>query len=165
MMNFYESIEYLKTIQDIKVNDIYEYITEEALIPHIEIHYTKNNTKGVLSIIPKCHFGSMYNGCWFDIGDKPVPEVVDQRFPYTREKKISSQFANIDLIKTINIYAIEIDNGGYLDLEIVYQNKEGKTDTYLFHSTEHEDECEVHDIQILTGTKSNYILQKGIKSE
>ena len=139
-----EDLKYLSDVNNIKVLKVYEV---DRYLPYIEIVYLKEGIEKSLMIQSKCHFGPMYNGCWFEISDKPIE---------SSKKKVSSKLADINYIETINTYVEEIDNGAYVDLEIMYKNKEGEQHNYLLHATSHDEE--VHQVQLSRDKESNYTL-------
>lgn len=141
----YKNIEKIKNIKVLKV-----YNLSQEVEGRLKIIYEEDQTKKVLSIISGCHFGPMYEGCWFDIELEEYKEF-DKRFD-------TSKFSDIELIEKINIYTKSIDNGAHTDLEIVYKNEKDETHTYLFHSTYHEEE--VHEIYLFKDKKSTYKLKK-----
>ncbi|MFA6396674.1 MAG: hypothetical protein WCW84_11980 [Sulfurimonas sp.] len=143
--------DYIAEIQNNKVIAIYEL---DRLMGAIEILYLKDGVEKSLSIQTKCHFGPMYDGCWFEFGDIPLPDIHSGK-----KKKLSSRFSDIDMIESMNFYTTPTGNGAYCDLEIIYSNKLGEIHTYLFHST--SDEEDIHQIILFKDQKSTYRLETG----
>jgi hypothetical protein len=94
----------------------------------------------------------MHTGCWYEFGLEP----------FDKNKTQSSMLSDVAFIETTNSYGKELDNGGYLDLEIVYRDRQGKRHNFLFHSFEDEDEDddEVNNVKLLKDVKSKYKLRK-----
>lgn len=136
----------IKALENVEVIKIYE--IRFASFINLEIVYKKDSIEKVLTIHPQCHFGPAHEGCWYEFGLEP----------FDKNKTLSSMLSDVAFIETTNTYEQELDNGGYLDLEIVYKNKQGERHTLLFHSC--EDDYEVHDVKLLKDVKSTYKLRK-----
>jgi len=138
---------YISDIKNCKIVAVYE------VRRYIEFCYIKDNIQKSLIIEQNCHFGPMYDGCWFEFGGVALPSELDREV-----KKLSKTFSDIESIQEINFYTKELDNGVYIDLEILYRTKDGRKNSYLLHPQPHEEE--VHEIVVLKNKKSTFKLQK-----
>jgi len=143
---------YISDIKGCKIVDVYE------VSRYIEFCYIKDNIQKSFTIEQNCHFGPMYDGCWFEFGGVALPSELGRKV-----KKISKNFSDIESIEEINFYNKSLDNGAYIDLEILYKAKDGRKNSYLLHPQPHEEE--VHEIVVLKNKKSTFKLQKAQEVE
>lgn len=141
----------IKALENVEVIKIYEICFASFI--NLEIVYKKDSIEKIVTIKPQCHFGPMHEGCWYEFGLEP----------FDKNKTLSSMLSNVAFIETTRTYLKDIYNGAYTDLEIVYRDKQGERHTFLFHSCEHEDDYEVHDVKLLKNVKSTYKLRKEYK--
>ncbi len=133
---------YLNDIKNTRVLAIYE------INDNFEIHYEKDGLKKILSIYHQCHFGPMYDGCWFTFSSIELQSVYIKP-----NKKISQRLKDIDTIEEIIIYHGKDEDSEYNDLEIIYKNKNNQKGKYLLKS-EHDEE-EVHRLDVYHNTKKS----------
>ena len=138
---------YLSDIKTEKIIAIYE------LNNLIEFVYSKDDVEKSMVIRKACHFGPMYDGCWFEFSNIALDS---QRSIILKQPSIILQ--DIESIEDMNFYSKELENGAYLDLEILYTAKDGTTGSYLFHPQPHEED--VHEIGLLKNQKSSFKLLK-----
>ena len=136
---------YLSDIKDEKIIAIYE------LNNFTEFVYSKNGVEKSMVIREACHFGPMYDGCWFEFSNIALNSQRNYAL-----KKLSTRLSDINFIQDMNFYVKDLDNGAYLDLEIIYIAKDGTKQSYLFHPQAHEEE--VHEIVLLKNKKSSFKL-------
>ena len=134
---------YINDIKNQKILKVYETGN------FIEFVYEKEGVIKSFTIRQRCHFGPMYDGCWFEFGGVELPSWI-----VADKKKLSKRFENVESILEINSYSKELDNGAYIDLEIIYKSKNGTTQSYLLHPQPHEEE--VHEIVLLKNRKSKF---------
>jgi len=128
---------YINDIRDVQVVEVHE------LIDNFEIIYLKDGLKKLLSISHQCHFGPMYDGCWFVLSGIGLP---------MGKKTLSKRLKGIEKIVEIKLFVKPLDNGEYQDLQIIYKDKEGHTWNYLLNSA--ADEEEVHRLDIYENQNS-----------
>jgi len=138
---------YISDIKNCKIVAVYE------VSRYIEFCYIKDDIQKSFTIEKNCHFGPMYDGCWFEFGGVALPLVFG-----TEVKQPSKRFDDVESIEEINFYTKLLDNGAYIDLEIIYIDKNELKQSYLLHPQSHEEE--VHEIVVLKNKKSTFKLQK-----
>ena len=136
---------YLSDIKDEKIIAIYE------LNSFTEFVYSKNGVEKSMLIREACHFGPMYDGCWFEFSNIALNSQRNDAL-----KKLSTRLSDIDFIRDMNFYSKKLHNGAYIDLEIIYTANDGTKQSYLFHPQAHEEE--VHEIVLLKNKKSSFKL-------
>lgn len=124
---------------------------------YIEFVYEYDGIKHSFVIEKKCHFGAMYDGCWFDFGYVPLPNYLDGF-----KKELSKDFNDIDTILEINEYTKSHYYGAYTDLEIIYKDKSGIKKSYLIHPQPHEEE--IYEIVVFKNRKSNFEFKKSYQN-
>jgi len=132
---------YINDIKDAQVIEVHE------LNDNFEIVYLKDGLKKSLSISHQCHFGPMYDGCWFELSG-----IGLSMRSYWGKKTLSERLKGIDTIVEIKLFVKPLDNGAYQDLQIIYKDKEGHTWNYLLNSA--PDEEEVHRLDIYANQNS-----------
>ncbi|WP_457749131.1 HD domain-containing protein [Sulfurimonas sp.] len=142
---------YINDIINAKVRAVYE------VDNYIEIVYEQEMLQKSFTIEQQCHFGPMHDGCWFNFGGVALPAVL------RKKKQLSTRLSDIDSVVEINKYVKKLYNGAYVDLEIIYKDKDGVTQSYLLHPQPHEEE--VHEIVLLKNQKSNFEAQEKCKDE
>jgi len=82
---------YISDIKGCKIVAVYE------VSRYIEFCYIKDNIQKSLTIEKNCHFGPMYDGCWFEFGGVALPSELAGEV-----KKISKRFDDVESIEEIN---------------------------------------------------------------
>jgi hypothetical protein len=134
---------YINDVKNQKILKVYE------TGRFIEFVYEKDSIVKSFTIEQNCHFGPMYDGCWFVFGGVELPSWI-----VSMKRKLSKRFEDIESITEVNTYSKKHDNGAYIDLEIIYKSKNGTTQSYLLHPQPHEEE--VHEIVLLKNIKSTF---------
>jgi len=128
---------YINDIKDVKVLAVYE------LNDNFEIVYLNDGLQKSSSICHQCHFGPMYDGCWFVLSGIGLS---------MRNKTLSKRLQGINKIVEIKLFVKPLENGAYQDLQIIYEDKDGRTRNYLLNSA--PDEEEVHRLDIYENRNS-----------
>ena len=132
---------YINDIKNVKVIEVYE------INDNFEILYLKDGLKKSLSISHQCHFGPMYDGCWFELSGIALPMNNN-----LGKKTLTKRLVDIDMLLEIKLFVKPLENGAYQDLQIVYKNKQGQTCNYLLNSA--PDEEEVHRLDVYANRDS-----------
>ena len=142
---------YINDVKNVKVLAVYE------MNDNFEIHYEKDGVKKLLSIYYWCHFGPMYDGCWFEFSSIELQSVY-----INPDKKISQRLKDIDVIEEIVLYQGDDNGSAYNDLAIIYRSKDNHKRYYLL-KYEHDEE-DVHRLNIYHNTKKSKLKRVDIGS-
>jgi len=93
---------YLSDIKNQKIIAIYE------LNNMIEFVYNKNGVEKSMVIRKLCHFGPMYDGCWFEFSNIALDSQRSVML-----KQPSTKLQDIESIEDMNFYSKELENGAY----------------------------------------------------